>query len=62
MDAIVIYCRDCGALFYAASRPEPADILEIVDYAKQGHQVAKVDAAVVRAEFCTCRCKDAVPN
>ena len=56
MDAIVIRCKDCGALFYAAARIEPEDVLDFVKYARQGHRVSVVDAAVVRAELATCTC------
>jgi len=49
---IVIHCKGCGALFYAVSRITPDDVLEIVEYAKQGHQVAKTNMATT--ERCSC--------
>jgi len=56
-DTVVIRCRDCGALFYASQRIEPADVLEIIRYKEQGHKIAVVDAAVVRIEFQSCTCE-----
>ena len=56
MDTVVIRCKECGALFYASQRIEAADVLEIVEYAKRGHEIAVVDAAVVRVEFRSCVC------
>jgi len=50
---IAIYCKDCGALFYAVSRITADDVLEIVKYAHQGHHVKKVTAATVGP--CKCR-------
>ena len=56
MDAVVIYCKDCQALFYANSRPRVEDIPDIVQYALEGHEVAVVDVEIVRAELASCRC------
>lgn len=55
-DTIVIYCKDCGAMFYANSRILPEDVLEIAEYAKAGHQVAMVDSVNVRLALASCRC------
>jgi hypothetical protein len=56
MDTVVIRCKDCGALFYANACLEPADVLDIVEYARRGDKVDVVDAAVVRVELGTCTC------
>ena len=56
MDAVVIRCKDCGALFYATTRIEIEDVLDFVKYVRQGHKISVVDAAVVRTELATCTC------
>ena len=49
---IVIYCKGCGALFYAVNQITSDDVLEIVNYARQGHHVAKTNSATT--QLCTC--------
>ncbi len=59
MNAIIIRCKDCGALFYATTRLEPEDLDDFVEYVREGHKVSVADAEVVRTEFCACNCKRA---
>ena len=59
-DSIVIYCKHCGAMFYAVSNE--SDCLddetcnEIKEYVRDGHKVATVDNDLVRAKFGGCTC------
>jgi len=50
---IAIFCKGCGALFYAVSRITEDDVLEIAAYAAQGHLVAKTNEATTSK----CQCK-----
>ena len=56
---IVVFCRGCGAPFYAVSRITDDDVLEIAGYAAQGHLVAKTNKATVQG--CTCPGKSKPP-
>lgn len=58
MDAVVVRCKDCKALFYAVAQIEPSDVLDLIEYARQGHTVEVVNATVVRVELATCTCTD----
>ena len=49
---IVIFCKGCGAPFYAVSTITDDDVLEIVGYAAQGHLVTRTNRATVQG----CRC------
>ena len=55
-DTIVVYCKECDALFYATSRATADDVLEIAELAALGHRVAKVDPYEVRVNFASCDC------
>lgn len=56
MNTIVVYCKDCGAMFYANARPTVDDVIDIIGYYKEGHRIIVVDAAIVRVELATCIC------
>jgi len=56
MDTISIHCKNCGAMFYANYRILAEDVLDIVEYAKEGHEVRVTDAATVKATFQRCLC------
>ena len=56
LDTIVIGCKDCGALFYGNSRVTAEGVLEIVEYAKEGHEIHCVDSEFFRINFKHCLC------
>lgn len=61
MDAVVIRCKDCGALFWAASLTAllPEDFRDIAKYDKDGHKVSIENAEAVRIELESCSCSEA---
>jgi len=52
-EGIVIICKNCGQRFYAAYRIIADDVIEIAEYVRQGHIVAKVLPGVT-VYGCTC--------
>ncbi|RPJ40096.1 MAG: hypothetical protein EHM35_00380 [Planctomycetaceae bacterium] len=60
-NVVAIYCKDCGALFYANSRILPEDVLDIAKYAREGHRVALVTNATIRECLACCHCESDAP-
>lgn len=59
MNAVCIYCKDCGALFFAAvKRPEVMKDAAryITKYLKQGYTIKELDVEQVRVEMQSCHC------
>ena len=57
--AIVFYCKDCGALFFAAmARPEVLQnsAIEIAEYLQNGDRLEVVDVDEGKIKFGTCHC------
>lgn len=49
---LVIRCKVCGAVFYATSQPTYYDLLDVVMYARRGHNVELASCATI--ENCEC--------
>lgn len=62
MNVLAIYCKTCGALFYANAHVLPEDVPDILAYVQAGHRMAHVDHATVRRCLATCHCADPAPT
>ena len=62
MNVLAIYCKNCGALFYANAQLLPSDLADIVGYIRAGHRVCLVDHATVRNCLASCHCDDPAPT
>ena len=59
--AIVFYCKDCGALFFAVMQNIAYEYrAEIAGYLADGDRMEVVDASVVNVQFQRCTCYDRI--
>lgn len=60
-NAIVFYCKDCGALFFAVMQNIAEEYSkEIAGYLADGDRMEVVDASVVNVQFQRCTCYDRI--
>lgn len=61
--AIVFYCKDCGALFFAVMQNIAYEYrAEIAGYLADGDRMEIVDPTVVNVQFQRCTCFDLPTN